>query len=229
MNALFQYQDKLEEQFLNTIESVNFEDICHSHIEFFKQHIQTNFNYSNFSVRTARAKNPLQQFDDLVSYIALYGLAHYQRFHALIDHIKIMQHFDASQPIQACIVDYGCGQGIATLAFMDHLIESKHLIKHLKVILIEPSVCALKRAIHWIQKKAKAADITVEIVTFACTFDELDNNYLASNIENFSCFHLFNNILDMYSAGKFSLATLAQKMKSQQNLNYIFAISPNLR
>ena len=75
--------------------------------------------------------------------MALYGLAHYQRMRTVIDHVQVLPHFDISQPIETCIVDYGCGQGIASLAFMDHLIESGFQIKCLKVILIEPSAHAL--------------------------------------------------------------------------------------
>ena len=150
MNAFLDYQNQLEEQFLNTIQSSNFEEICQDNIHFFQKHIRANFNYSHFSHRTARAKNPLQQFEDLISYIALYGLAHYQRFSALLDHIPVF----TNQPMtKACIVDYGCGQGIATIAFIDHLIKTNSAIQDLKIVLIEPSAYALKRAIRWIEKK----------------------------------------------------------------------------
>ncbi|MFW1666865.1 hypothetical protein [Acinetobacter ursingii] len=85
MNALLQYKDKLEEQFLSSIDSTDFKDICQGNIELFKHYLQANFNYPAFCNRTARAKNPLQQFDDLTSYMALYGLAHYQRMRTIID------------------------------------------------------------------------------------------------------------------------------------------------
>lgn len=227
MNAFLQYQDKLEEHFLNSTNSSNFDEICQHNIEFFKHYIQPSFNYSEFCNRTARAKNPLQLFDDLISYMALYGLAHYQRMRTVIDHVQVLPHFDISQPIETCIVDYGCGQGIASLAFMDHLIESGFQIKCLKVILIEPSAHALKRAIYWIEKKAKVAEINVEVTAYAGTFDELEPDYLASNINKYPCFHLFSNILDMYSTGQFSLSMLSQKIRMQPNENYIFAVSPD--
>ncbi|MFW1786422.1 hypothetical protein ACG9XL_18790, partial [Acinetobacter nosocomialis] len=55
----------------------------------------------------------------------------------------------------------------------------------------------------------------------------LEHNYLASNTNGCPCFHLFNNILDMYSNGMFSLSALVQKIKMLVNDNFIFAVSPN--
>lgn len=227
MNAFLQYQEKLEEQFLNTIDHSTFENLCHSHIGFFKAHLQQNFSYPDFSERTARAKNPLHRSEDLISYIALYGLAHYQRIRQVIDHVNIFSKLSASQSVNICIVDYGSGQGIATLALLDHLIASGQQVKNLKVILIEPSTQALKRAIHWIQAKAKSADITVDINTYACTFDELDEDFLLTNTKDHQYIHLFNNILDMYATNKYNLNALCNKMKNKNAGHFIIAVSPS--
>ena len=227
MNAFLQYQAKLEEEFLNTVDHSTFENLCHSHIDFFKTHLQQNFNYSHFSDRTARAKKPLKLSEDLISYMALYGLAHYQRIRTVIDHVNIFSKVTASPSVNTCIVDYGCGQGIATLALLDHLIESGQQVRNFKVILIEPSTQAMKRAIHWIKAKAKSADMNVEISTYACTFDELDNDFLLANTEDYQYIHLFNNILDMYTTGTYNLSALCNKMKNNHADHFIIAVSPN--
>jgi len=43
MNALLQYKDKIEEQFLSSIDSTDFKEICQGNIEFFKHYLQANF------------------------------------------------------------------------------------------------------------------------------------------------------------------------------------------
>lgn len=227
MNALLKFQAQQEERFLNTIISANFEDIFQANVDFFQSHLQSRFNYSNFSHRTARAKNPLQQFDDLITYMALYGYAHYQRIYSVIHKAAISKQLKASQSSHACVIDYGCGQGIATLAFIDHLIESEIQLKKLKVVLIEPSAVALNRAIHWIQKKAKQADLELELITYCCTFDELDESVLLQHTNLDLCFHLLSNILDMYSSGMFSLAHLVKIIKKSLSTSTLLAVSPD--
>lgn len=227
MNALLKFQAQQEDQFLNTIWSTNFEEIFQANVDFFQQHLQSRFHYSTFTHRTARAKNPLHQFDDLITYMALYGYAHYQRIRTVIDEATPVAQFKANQNADVCVIDYGCGQGIATLAFMDHLIESKNQVKQLKVILIEPSAAALNRAIHWIQQKAKQADIKLELISYCCTFDELDENVLAQHARSALCFHLLSNILDMYSSAAFSLSHLVQMMKQPSFASMVIAVSPD--
>lgn len=227
MNALLNFQAQQEERFLNTIQSANFEDIFQANVDFFQSHLQARFYYSNFSARTARAKNPLHQYDDLVTYMALYGNAHYQRIATVIDQANIPLQFQVNKNQKVCVIDYGCGQGIATLAFIDQLIEANIQIPQLKVVLIEPSAIALNRAIHWIEKKAKQADLELELITHCCTFDELQKDTLVQHIDQALCFHLLSNILDMYSSGAFSLANLVQIMKNPTSASMVIAVSPN--
>ena len=183
MNAFLKYQSQLNEQFINTVDTSSFENLCDSHIQFFKNYILPNFSYSEFSNRTQRAKNPLKFFEDLISYMALYGLGHYQRMRAIFDHVQAQSSFQLAQPVKATIVDYGCGQGIATLAFLDHLIESEHHIKELNVILIEPSTMALERAIYWINSKAQKNKIKINCCRHAYTFHDLNDDFLSCQHE----------------------------------------------
>ena len=226
MNAFLKYQSQLNEQFINTVDTSSFENLCDSHIQFFKNYILPNFSYSEFSNRTQRAKNPLKLFEDLISYMALYGLGHYQRMRAIFDHVQAQSSFQLAQPVKATIVDYGCGQGIATLAFLDHLIESEHHIEELNVILIEPSTMALERAIYWINSKAQDAKIKINYTVHACNFDELDDDFLSCQ-HDYPYIHLFSNILDIYSTGTYSLYNLCQKITNQQSEHFVFAVSPD--
>ncbi|MEG0341386.1 MAG: class I SAM-dependent methyltransferase [Acinetobacter sp.] len=226
MNAFLKYQSQLNEKFINTVDTSSFENLCDSHIQFFKNYILPNFSYSEFSNRTQRAKNPLKLFEDLISYMALYGLGHYQRMRAIFDHVQAQSSFQLAQPVKATIVDYGCGQGIATLALLDHLIKSKHNIEELNIILIEPSTMALERAIYWINSKAQDAKIKISYTVHACNFDELDDDFLSCQYD-YPYIHLFSNILDIYSTGTYSLYNLCQKITNQQSEHFVFAVSPD--
>lgn len=227
MNAIINFQNQLEEQFLNTVDASNFSRLYMSHVDFFKENLLAGFQYYKFSERTARAQNPLQSFDDLTSYMAFYGLAHYQRMRHLLNMTQQQSQFSLDNPVKANIVDYGCGQGIATLAFIDHLLESKHHIAELDITLIEPSPIALRRAIYWIEKKAKAEDIKINITAHACTFDELAPDFLAKNAQGYPYIHFFSNILDMYHQGKVSLYALSQQIKQRVGQHFVFATSPD--
>ena len=226
MNAFLKYQSQLNEQFINSVDSSSFENLCDSHIQFFKHYILPGFNYAEFSNRTQRAKNPLKIFEDLISYMALYGLGHYQRMRSIFDHVQAQSNFQLAQPVKATIVDYGCGQGIATLAFIDHLIESEHTIEELHIILIEPSTMALQRAIYWIDAKAQQAKIKISYSFHACNFDELADDFLACP-NDYPYIHLFSNVLDIYSTGSYSLNNLSNKIKNQHGHHFTFAVSPD--
>lgn len=225
MNAFLQFQAQTEEHFLNQIDHSSFANLCHSHIDFFKTYLLADFNYTQFSNRTRRTKSPLQYHDDLTTYMALYGLAHYERIQAIFD-LTQQDNFNEQQLRQATIVDYGCGQGIATLAYLDHLIATQQQIEHLNIVLIEPSALALRRAIYWIEKKAQTAELSIHITAHACNFDELDENYL-DQANSGTYIHLFSNVLDMYHQGNFSLHRLTKLMQKNQAEHFIFAVSPN--
>ena len=101
MNDLLKFQAQQEDQFLQSILAHDFEQLCAEHVDFFQNNLQPQFDYHQFSKKTARAKNPLHHSDDLISYMALYGWGHYLRMQAVFAHSFQYSTFEKHIPIQA--------------------------------------------------------------------------------------------------------------------------------
>ena len=117
------------------------------------------------------------------------------------------------------IVDWGCGQGLATVCFFDYLRERRITNRVHKVTLIEPSDAARERAaIH-------VGAYVGSNVTVSCIGNYLDD-VKPEDIAGDSpvTIHFFSNILDI---GSIDLKSLAEKVGSNvQGQHYFFCISP---
>lgn len=105
-----------------------------------------------------------------------------------------------------CIIDYGCGQGLATVALADFLRKNKIPIKIDQVILIDASKKALCRAALHITKALP----NVEIKTVLKSFDDLEHDDL-EYIEDHAGhkkLHILSNVLDMDEDDSQNLAEL---------------------
>ena len=117
------------------------------------------------------------------------------------------------------IVDWGCGQGLATVCFFDYLRERRITNSVQKVTLIEPSVAALERASIHVSAYVGAN------VTVSCIAKYLDD-VKPEDISGDSpvTIHFFSNILDI---GSIDLKALAEKVGSNvHGQHYFFCISP---
>ena len=114
------------------------------------------------------------------------------------------------------LIDWGCGQGIASKMFIDTF--GTHIVN--AVTLIEPSECALRRAALHIHNDVK------NIKTINKGFDELSiadikEEESTSEIVNV---HLFSNVIDM---DFFNLSSLIHNIKqSFTGIQYIVLSSP---
>ena len=97
---------------------------------------------------TDHGKKVLQSDDELNAYIAAYGEMHIVKCRAALQSFPYKE-LDRQQYE---IFDWGCGQGLATLTFIE-MLKERNLLSGLKRIsLIEPSLPALSRAIEWIKQ-----------------------------------------------------------------------------
>lgn len=145
----------------------------------------------------------------LLAYMYAHGKKHIAK---LKDAFKA---FRSNEFKKVKLVDWGCGQGIASKMFIDTFGSS--IIN--SVTLIEPSECALKRASLHISNNVK------NIKTINKGFDELKTSDLKEEkiLESVNV-HLFSNVIDM---DLFNLSSLINKIEECYiGLQYIVVSSP---
>lgn len=150
----------------------------------------------------------------LYAYMNSYGIMHYDK---LIEAFKTLPKSFFSK--EANIIDWGCGQAMASMTYFDFLgqIGIKQEIK--KLTLIEPSEVSLKRASLHIRVFNPDADIH----TINKDLDALINSdFINTNI--YTHIHLFSNILDI---DDFSLTALLKLIECNfSGENYFICVSP---
>jgi len=122
-------------------------------------------------------------------------------------------------PRQINIIDWACGQGLATIFILDYIRE-KHIPCSInEVILIEPSTIALERA-EWL---IGLIDPNISIKLINKMIDDVDASELRFNNQS-PVFQMFSNILDI--AG-IDLKHLSQIVYANgKTFNSIFCVSP---
>ena len=170
---------------------------------------QISVNHSN-GILYGRGVKLLETEDEMFEYLKRYGKMHYAKLLSAFE-ATFPQYFDT--PIN--IVDWGCGQGIATITFLEKYLTAKIL----NITLIEPSEIVLKRAALHCKKFAPNAHIH----TIKKNLDEVE----ACNIKkqsNITTIHLFSNILDIEDYNINRLLSLVDSILTCNN--YFICVSP---
>ena len=148
-------------------------------------------------------------------YLHSYGRMHQAKIYKALSCIK--QSVFASDDFD--IVDWGCGQGLATVCFFDFL-KKLHIQNRVqKVTLIEPSDAARERAEIHVGAYLKDTSKVVAIGKFLDDVTEADIKGCSA-----VTYHFFSNILDIKSI---DLKGLAEKVgKNVLGQHYFFCIGP---
>lgn len=152
----------------------------------------------------------------LNAYIVAYGDMHQGKCRAAFQKFPFDKLTSAFE-----IIDWGAGQGIASLTLCDMLKERDCIALLKKVTLIEPSEPALKRAVTFITKAYPAA--TVVPVNQYLPGRGGDNEIKGINSEYKITIHLFSNILDI---GSVDLIKLAHIIEGMNGVNYVMCMGP---
>uniref|UniRef100_UPI002601A9AE hypothetical protein n=1 Tax=Brachyspira sp. TaxID=1977261 RepID=UPI002601A9AE len=150
-----------------------------------------------------------QDEEQLNLYLAAYGIMHQKKLLLLYEQISkkvLLKPF--------YIFDWGCGQGIATLALIEFMKEKNIPLENIKeIVLIEPSKIAIKRA----EKHIKLFSSSCRTKSFIKTFNEIYPYCTNLGYNNdFPIIHLFSNVLDIpdYNIKKFASAITSICYKS---------------
>ena len=145
----------------------------------------------------------------LTAYLFAYGKMHKAKLNYAFEHLP--ETFFEIPEIN--IIDYGCGQAVATMCYADFLRKRGYEQKIRRVTLIEPSEAALKRAALHVSVFFPDA----EIVTINKEFDDLETKDIICD-EDVPTLHLLSNVLDLECFSLITFKKLVKKRIGPSNL-----------
>ena len=161
-----------------------------------------------------RGVKVLTEPNQLLAYFNSYGKMHYAKVISALASLP-----DEILTSQIEIYDWGCGQGLATMCFLEYFQMQDGNVNIRSATLIEPSEIAIKRASLHVKKFKN--DLT--IITKNKDLDSIIPDDFNSSNETIKI-HLFSNILDI---DFFSMSDLVSNIKDSFNgLNYFVCVSP---
>ncbi|MBS1685364.1 MAG: hypothetical protein JSS76_11430 [Bacteroidetes bacterium] len=156
----------------------------------------------------------LKDENQLLAYMHSFGNMHFEKLYSSFAFLP-KNLFDKNLHI----IDWGCGQAMATVSFFDYYFAQGVSKKVFSATLIEPSSIALKRgALH-----VKSYGLTDSIITINKDLDSVEVDDFQSR-ESLTKVHLLSNILDieLFSISRF-LGFIEDNFKGE---NYFVCASP---
>ena len=161
-----------------------------------------------------RGVKVLTEQNQLLAYLNSYGKMHQAK---IISAINPIEPSDLEGELE--IYDWGCGQGLDSIFFLEHLSEKGIDYSINKFTLIEPSEIAIRRASLHIRKFT----VDTQIVTINKDLDSLENSDFERE-KSITKIHLLSNILDI---DLFSMTDLINLIKLNFKCKNIFVcVSP---
>ncbi len=160
----------------------------------------------------------LQTDEQLDAYIAAYGEMHMVKCRCALQNFPFQSIGDFE------VIDWGCGQGLATLTLIQMLEERGILYKLKKVTLVEPSQKALSRAVEFISPFLRQIQIQIvnKYIPFSREDDQLSEITFASTP---TTIHLLSNILDLHCI---NLQWLSEKVARTAAENFVICVGPKI-
>lgn len=170
---------------------------------------QYSVNHANGEL-CGRGVSMLSSEEEMFEYMKRFGRMHYAKLESAFTS-PFPQHFDG----KVNIIDWGCGQALATMAFIEKY--GDNCIN--QITLIEPSEIVLKRAALHSRKFAPNA----KIMTINKKIDDLTADDFHVNLST-PTIHLFSNILDINDYHPRLLFSLVDTISSSGD--YFVCVSP---
>lgn len=164
----------------------------------------------------------LKTEEQCCAYMSAYGPMHRHKLMRALDENEF-PYSDLAGGIE--IYDWGCGQGIGTMAVVEKLRQHGMLKKLRKVVLEEPSDVARDRAVIHVKKALEDNNADVVAVSKYLPSDNGDNSHSITSIsvEQPIAIHIFSNILDIEAV---SLKGVSKMITSSGQNHIVLCIGP---
>lgn len=168
--------------------------------------------------------NLLESTEAMDCYMSAYGSMHRHKLIRALDENEF-PYKSLSEANGVEIYDWGCGQGIGTLAVIEKLREHGLLNKLIKVTLEEPSDLTRLRAVLNVQQALNNNVIEIVDTSKFLPSDSCDNNKCITEIEvkQPCAIHIFSNILDIETV---SLKGVSKMITSSGQKHIVLCIGP---
>ena len=166
----------------------------------------------------------LETDEQCFAYLAAYGEMHEQ---------KLLRALDGNEfPFQYLnegfeIFDWGCGQGLGTIALIDCFRNKGNLNHLMRVFLEEPSEKARSNALLHVKQALNEANVEiVENSKFLPSDIKNDNSITSIDVKTKCAIHIFSNILDIEQV---SLKKTSQLLASSGSRHIVLCVGPAKR
>ena len=176
----------------------------------------------NFGRTLEHGTAVLKTEEQCCAYMSAYGPMHRHKLMRALDENEF-PYSDLAGGIE--IYDWGCGQGIGTMAVVEKLRQHGMLKKLRKVVLEEPSDVARDRAVIHVKKALEDNNADVVAVSKYLPSDNGDNsNSITSiSVEQPTAIHIFSNKLDIEAV---SLKGVSKMITSSGQNHIVLCIGP---
>lgn len=164
----------------------------------------------------------LETEEQCCAYMSAYGPMHHHKLMRALDENEF-PYSDLTDGVE--IYDWGCGQGIGTMAVIEKLRQHNMLGKLRKVVLEEPSDVARDRAILHVKKALEDyhADVVAVSKYLPSDYGDNSNSITSINVEQPIAIHIFSNILDIEAV---SLKGVSKMITSSGKKHIVLCIGP---
>lgn len=181
------------------------------------------WKYMDGQGRTLERGTAVLETEELCcAYMSAYGPMHRHKLMRALDE-REFPYSELSDGIE--IYDWGCGQGIGTMAVIEKLRQYNMLRRLHKIVLEEPSDVARDRAVLHVKKALEGNYADVIAVSKYLPSDNGDNRNCITSIyvEQPTAIHIFSNILDIEAV---SLKGVSKMITSSGQKHIVLCIGP---
>ncbi len=207
------------EQQIKSISNLSFDDIRRISDELLPvQYRNRPWQYPGLD----RGRAELETDEQAYAYIAAYGIAHRDKVN------KAFEYFPFNVLRQGYeIIDWGCGQGLASICFLDLIRKRRDVPSPRKITLIEPSSFILNRAVANVRQACASSRTEIEAKCAYLPANSQPDGDIVENIDvaNPVCIHLFSNILDIESV---DLRGLARIIGDTLGTHFVMCMGPTI-